>query len=101
MAVIADVHTDSNSEQVLEEAVGNPYHLYVIVPVDGVLTLTGRGVQLLRVQAAHGRPPDRRGLAVHAGLGHGAGAAGMDKELPRLIFSISRLPLNIYATVTN
>jgi hypothetical protein len=40
MAVIADVHTDSNSEQVLEEAVGNPYHLYVIVPVDGVLTLT-------------------------------------------------------------
>ncbi|OPY26665.1 MAG: hypothetical protein A4E28_02370 [Methanocella sp. PtaU1.Bin125] len=40
MAVIADVHTDSNSEQVLEVAVGNPLHLFVIVPVDGVLTLT-------------------------------------------------------------
>jgi hypothetical protein len=40
MAVIADVHTDSNSEKVLEEAVGSPYHVFVIVPVDGVLTLT-------------------------------------------------------------
>ena len=40
MAVIADVHTDTNSKKVLEEAVGNPYHLFVIVPVDGVLTLT-------------------------------------------------------------
>ncbi|MGA9140053.1 MAG: DUF3160 domain-containing protein [Methanocella sp.] len=40
MAVIADVHTDSNSERVLEEAVGCPYHVFVIVPVDGVLTLT-------------------------------------------------------------
>jgi len=39
MAVIADVHTDSNSLQVLEEAVGNPYHLFVIVPVDGIPTL--------------------------------------------------------------
>ena len=40
MAVIADVHTDPNSGQVLEEAVGSPYHLYVIIPIDGVLTLT-------------------------------------------------------------
>lgn len=40
MAVIADVHTDPNSGQVLEEAVGNPHHIFVIVPVDGKLTLT-------------------------------------------------------------
>ncbi|HUL62170.1 MAG TPA: DUF3160 domain-containing protein, partial [Methanocella sp.] len=40
MAVIADVHTDSNSGQVLEEAVGDPAHVFVIVPIDGKLTLT-------------------------------------------------------------
>jgi hypothetical protein len=40
MAIIADVHTDSNSMKVLEEAVGSPYYVFVIVPVDGVLTLT-------------------------------------------------------------
>ncbi len=40
MAVIADVHTDPNSSQVLEEAVGHPYHIFVIVPLDGKLVLT-------------------------------------------------------------
>jgi hypothetical protein len=39
MAVIADVHTDANTGQVLEEGVGNPYHLFVLVPVEGKLTL--------------------------------------------------------------
>jgi hypothetical protein len=39
MAVVADVHTDTNSGQVLEEGVGNPYHLFVLVPVEGNLTL--------------------------------------------------------------
>jgi hypothetical protein len=39
MAVVADVHTDSNTGQVLEEGVGYPYHLLVVVPVDGRLTL--------------------------------------------------------------
>ena len=39
MAVVADVHTDTNTGQVLEEGVGNPYHLFVLVPVDGKLTL--------------------------------------------------------------
>lgn len=39
MALIADVHTDPNSGRVLEEAVGNPCNLFVIVPVDGRLTL--------------------------------------------------------------
>ncbi len=39
MAVVADVHTDANTGQVLEEGVGYPYHLLVVVPVDGHLTL--------------------------------------------------------------
>jgi hypothetical protein len=40
MAVVADVHTDVNSEQVLEEGVGNPYHIYVAVPVEGSVVVT-------------------------------------------------------------
>jgi len=39
MAVVADVHTDSNSGQVLEEGVGKPYELLVIAPVEGKLAL--------------------------------------------------------------
>lgn len=39
MAVIADVHTDPNSGQVLEEAIGSPYLIFVVVPVDGKLTV--------------------------------------------------------------
>jgi hypothetical protein len=39
MAVVADVHTDTNTGLVLEEGVGYPYHLFVVVPVDGRLTL--------------------------------------------------------------
>lgn len=39
MAVVADVHTDPNSGQVLEEGVGQPYELLVIVPIEGTLTL--------------------------------------------------------------
>ena len=31
MAVIADVHTDSNTERVLEVGVGNPFSIYVVV----------------------------------------------------------------------
>lgn len=37
MAIVADVHTDPNFGQVLEEGVGSPYHIYVAVPVDGKL----------------------------------------------------------------
>jgi hypothetical protein len=40
MAVVADVHTDVNTGKVLEEGVGNPYHIYVVVPVEGKLTIT-------------------------------------------------------------
>jgi hypothetical protein len=40
MAVIADVHTDVNTMKVLEEGVGNPYHIFVAVPIDGQLTVT-------------------------------------------------------------
>jgi hypothetical protein len=35
MALIADVHTDPNSGMVLEEATGNPAHLFVLVEIDG------------------------------------------------------------------
>jgi hypothetical protein len=35
MAVVADVHTDVNTGQVLEEGVGNPFHIFVLVPVEG------------------------------------------------------------------
>ncbi len=34
MAVIADVHTDTNTKQVLEVGVGNPLKLFIIVPVN-------------------------------------------------------------------
>jgi hypothetical protein len=40
MAVIADVHTDSNTDQCLEEAVGYPLDIYVLVPDDNQLRLT-------------------------------------------------------------
>ncbi len=43
MAVVADVHTDVNSQQVLEEGVGNPSIIYLIAPVEGKLTLTKGG----------------------------------------------------------
>ncbi|MHA1959469.1 MAG: DUF3160 domain-containing protein [Candidatus Thorarchaeota archaeon] len=43
MAVIADVHTDSNSGTVLEEAVGNPMFIYVAVNIDGEIVLTRGG----------------------------------------------------------
>jgi len=35
MAVVADVHTDVNSNKVLEEGVGDPYYIYVAVPAGG------------------------------------------------------------------
>ncbi len=39
MAVVADVHTDVNTGKVLEEGVGNPYHIYVVVPIEGKLVI--------------------------------------------------------------
>ncbi len=44
MAVVADVHTDVNSQQVLEEGVGNPSIIYLIAQVEGKPTLTKGGV---------------------------------------------------------
>jgi len=44
MAVVADVHTDANSNQALEEGVGDAFPIYVLVPVEGTLTLTKGGV---------------------------------------------------------
>lgn len=43
MAVVADVHTDPNSGQVLEEGVGYPFELYVIVKIGDDLVLTRGG----------------------------------------------------------
>ena len=40
MAVIADVHTDTNFNECLEVGVGHPLNLYVIAPVNGIPTLT-------------------------------------------------------------
>ncbi len=44
MAVVADVHTDTNSGKVLEEGIGDALPIYVLVPVEGTLTLTKGGV---------------------------------------------------------
>ena len=38
MAIIADVHTDTNSKNVLEEAVGTPFVLTVNMRIDGKMT---------------------------------------------------------------
>jgi hypothetical protein len=40
MAVVADVHTDPNTQQVLEEGVGYPFYLYVIVKDTNGLRMT-------------------------------------------------------------
>ncbi|MCD6170524.1 MAG: DUF3160 domain-containing protein [Candidatus Latescibacteria bacterium] len=40
MAVVADVHTDPNTGQCLEEGVGYPLNLYVITKVEGELVVT-------------------------------------------------------------
>ena len=37
MAVVADVHTDPNSGQVLEEGVGDAFQIFAAVPLDGQL----------------------------------------------------------------
>ncbi len=44
MAVIADVHTDTNTGQILEEAVGRPSVILVAVYVNGQVVLTQGGV---------------------------------------------------------
>jgi hypothetical protein len=44
MAVVADVHTDVNTGQVLEEGVGDAFLIYVIAPVEGQLVATQGGV---------------------------------------------------------
>jgi hypothetical protein len=41
MAIIADVHTENNTKQVLEEGVGDPFSLYAVVEIEG-------GYQLLK-----------------------------------------------------
>lgn len=44
MAIVADVHTDTNTGQVLEEGVGDAFLIYVVAPVEGQLVATQGGV---------------------------------------------------------
>lgn len=44
VAVVADVHTDVNTGQVLEEGVGNVFYLYAVVLVEGHVVLVQGGV---------------------------------------------------------
>lgn len=44
MAIIADVHTDTNSAQVLEEGVGDAFIIYAIVPIEGRTMIAQGGV---------------------------------------------------------
>jgi hypothetical protein len=44
MALVADVHTDTNTSQVLEEGVGSAFPIYVVVVVDGQQVVTMGGV---------------------------------------------------------
>lgn len=43
MAIVADVHTDPNTNQVLEEGVGNPFLIFVVNQVNGELILSRGG----------------------------------------------------------
>ena len=44
MSLIADVHTDPNTQTVLEEGVGNPMLIFVAFPIDGQVYLARGGV---------------------------------------------------------
>ena len=44
MALVADVHTDSNTRQVLEEGVGDAFPIYVVVMVEGEQVVAVGGV---------------------------------------------------------
>ncbi len=44
MAIVADVHTDVNTNQVLEEGVGDAFIIYAIVPIEGQTVVAQGGV---------------------------------------------------------
>ena len=44
MAIVADVHTEGNTGQVLEEGVGDAFTIYVIAPVEGQQVVARGGV---------------------------------------------------------
>ena len=44
MALVADVHTDSNTSRVLEEGVGDAFPIYVVVMVEGEQVVAVGGV---------------------------------------------------------
>ncbi len=44
MALVVDVHTDPNSQRVLEQAIGDAFPIYVVVLIDGQQVITRGGV---------------------------------------------------------
>lgn len=44
MAIVADVHTDPNSKEVLEVGIGNPFLIYVVTKIGGEIKITKGGV---------------------------------------------------------
>jgi hypothetical protein len=52
MAIVADVHTDTNSEQVLEEGIGQAFTLYAVVP-HGAGTQAVMGAVLSQYEFRH------------------------------------------------
>jgi len=70
MAVIADVHTDPNTDECLEVGVGHPLDIYVIAPVNGVPTLTKGGIfsyHEFRRSLADGRLTDEEWQKLQSG----------------------------------
>jgi len=69
-AVIADVHTDPNTDECLEVGVGHPLDIYVIAPVNGVPTLTKGGIfsyHEFRRSLADGRLTDEEWQKLQSG----------------------------------
>ena len=81
--LIANVHTDSNSRQVLEEGTGYvDLGVFVYLQPDGQLAAgAGPGAQLSRVQAPNERPPDGREVARVAQEAERTEAAGVGWRL--------------------
>ncbi len=88
MAVVADVHTDLNSGQALEEAVGPAFRIIVMAPIDGQPTPAVGGV----FSYYEFKQPIAQRLTDEAwqGLPESAGAAVLDPELHRRLTATRR-----------
>ena len=71
MALIADVHTDTNTGRVLEVGVGKAMQVTVPVTVNGaVFEVIRPHLLVLRIHPAHGATLNRRAMAANAGARH-------------------------------